>query len=165
MRRSLAAVLLLAVLLLAASCGRGTSGASSASSSPATTAQAQHLKTRTLTIYASDGRKVRVEAEIADTEAEREKGLMYRTSMPENRGMLFVFDQPAILYFWMKNTRIPLSVAFMDPKGRIVDIQDMKPETKTKHASKQPAQYALEMNRGFFKKHHIGVGDRAELPR
>ena len=153
--RSLIAGVLLAVALLLAGC----TGASSTSP-----ARAQHLATKTLTIYASDGRKVRVEAEIADTGPEREKGLMYRTSMPENHGMLFVFDHPAVLRFWMKNTLIPLSVAFIDSKGRIVDIQSMEPRTETVHSSKKPAQYALEMNQGFFRRHHIEVGDRVELP-
>lgn len=153
------AAALLALFILVTGCTGGVSGSSSTSH-----ARAQHLATKTLTIYASDGRKVRVKAEIADTGLEREKGLMYRTSMPENHGMLFVFDHPAVLRFWMKNTLIPLSVAFIDSKGRIVDIQSMEPRTETVHSSKKPARYALEMNQGFFRKHHIEVGDRVELP-
>ncbi|WP_273843530.1 DUF192 domain-containing protein [Rubrobacter calidifluminis] len=153
------AAALLALFILVTGCTGGVSGSSSTSH-----ARAQHLATKTLTIYASDGRKVRVKAEIADTGPEREKGLMYRTSMPENHGMLFVFDHPAVLRFWMKNTLIPLSVAFIDSKGRIVDIQSMEPRTETVHSSKKPARYALEMNQGFFRKHHIEVGDRVELP-
>ncbi|MBX6765445.1 MAG: DUF192 domain-containing protein [Rubrobacteraceae bacterium] len=153
------AAALLALFILVTGCTGGVSGSSSTSH-----ARAQHLATKTLTIYASDGRKVRVKAEIADTGLEREKGLMYRTSMPENHGMLFVFDHPAVLRFWMKNTLIPLSVAFIDSKGRIVDIQSMEPRTETVHSSTKPAQYALEMNQGFFRRHHIEVGDRVELP-
>jgi uncharacterized protein len=120
----------------------------------------------TVTIYASGGKEVRVRVEIADDSAERARGLMYRTALGENRGMLFVYDSEMRLSFWMKNTLIPLSIAFMDAKGRIVDIQDMKPldDDPPSYVSAEPAQYALEVNRGFFEERGVKVGDRAELP-
>ncbi len=160
-------ILLVMLALLGTGCGTQPStssrSATSTASTEATTA-AQHLKTRPLTIDASGGKKVGMSVEIADTWPEQERGLMYRTSMPEDHGMLFVFDRETTLTFWMKNTLIPLSVAFMDSKGRIVDIQNMKPRTETKHISAKPAQYALETNKGFFRRHGIRVGDRVELP-
>ena len=156
------ALVLLALVLAGCAGASSDSGGRSASSGVATTAS----ELRTVTIDASNGKKVKVRVEIADTEAEREKGLMYRTALGENRGMLFVFDKEQELSFWMKNTLIPLSVAFMDSEGRIVDIQDMKPldDDPPYTVSAKPAQYALEVNKGFFEERGVKVGDRAELP-
>jgi uncharacterized membrane protein (UPF0127 family) len=107
-------------------------------------------------------RRVTLTVEVADTVETRARGLMYRTHLPEYAGMLFVFEAPARLAFWMKNTRIPLSIAFIDPRWRIVDIQDMDPprpgEDVPVYLSRQEAQYALEVNQGFFRRHGIGVG-------
>ncbi len=121
---------------------------------------------RTVTIDASGGKEVRVRVEIADDSLERARGLMYRTALGENRGMLFVYGSESRLSFWMKNTLIPLSIAFMDAKGRIVDIQDMKPldDDPPSYVSAEPAMYALEVNQGFFEERGVKVGDRAELP-
>jgi len=122
--------------------------------------------TRSVTIAASGGDEVEVQVEVADDAAERQRGLMGRTALGEDKGMLFVFDGEQELSFWMKGTLIPLSVAYMDSEGRIVDIQDMKPlDDKPPHyASAEPAQYALEVNQGFFDERGFEVGDRAELP-
>ncbi len=121
---------------------------------------------RTVTIDASSGEEVEVRVEIADDDPERARGLMHRTALAENRGMLFVFPREERLSFWMKNTLIPLSVAFIDSEGRIVDIQDMKPldDDPPSYVSARPAQYALEVNQGFFEERGVEVGDRAELP-
>ncbi len=91
---------------------------------------------------------------------------MYRTALAENRGMLFVFAKEQRLSFWMKNTLIPLSIAYIDAQGRIVDIQDMKPldDDPPDYVSAEPAKYALEVNRGFFEERGVKVGDKAELP-
>jgi uncharacterized membrane protein (UPF0127 family) len=91
---------------------------------------------------------------------------MDRTTLGENRGMLFVYPEERELSFWMKNTLIPLSIAYIDSKRRVVDIQDMKPldDEPPSYVSADPAQYALEVNRGFFKKRGVKVGDRVELP-
>ncbi|MDP8947976.1 MAG: DUF192 domain-containing protein [Actinomycetota bacterium] len=120
----------------------------------------------TVTIDASGGGEVRVRVEIADDDSERARGLMYRTALAENRGMLFVYEVEQKLSFWMKNTHIPLSIAFIDAEGRIVDIQDMEPldDDPPSYVSAEPARYALEVNQGFFEERGVEVGDRAELP-
>ena len=119
----------------------------------------------TITINASSGERVEVKAEIADDPAKRQKGLMERTALAENAGMLFVFNREQQLSFFMRNTLIPLSIAYIDDGGRIVDIQDMQPLDETPHPSAGPARYALEVNQGFFREHGVEVGDTVELPR
>jgi uncharacterized protein len=99
-----------------------------------------------------------IKAEVATTEAHQKQGLMFRQSMGTNEGMLFVYDVPVGLCMWMKNTLIPLSVAFIDADGKIVNIEDMKPQTTTNHCGKKPVRYALEMNRGWFKQKNITPG-------
>ena len=121
-------------------------------------------ETATVVINASGGERVEVEAEIAEDEAERRRGLMERTELAENAGMLFVFDQEQPLSFWMRDTLIPLSIAYIDAEGRIVDIQDMQPLDETPHPSAEPARYALEVNQGFFEERGVEVGDEVEVP-
>ena len=104
----------------------------------------------------------RVVAEVAATVATRTTGLMNRFSLQPDHGMLFVFDQPQSMYFWMKNTYVPLSIAFIDAGGRIVNIEDMAPQTETAHPSRGPALYALEMKKGWFAQNGIGEGDRVD---
>lgn len=101
-------------------------------------------------------------AEVASTDTDRAQGLMHRRMMPENRGMLFVFPQTAPLGFWMMNTYLPLSIAFVDDAGTIINITDMKPLTTDTHHSSRPARYALEMNKGWFAKRGIGSGAKIE---
>jgi hypothetical protein len=101
-------------------------------------------------------------AEVASTDSSRTTGLMNRRMMPENRGMLFVFAYPQPQSFWMMNTYIPLSIAFVDEQGTIVNIADMKPLTTDPHPSTQPAKYALEMNQGWFAKRGIKAGARID---
>jgi uncharacterized protein len=103
-----------------------------------------------------------VQAEVAATEASRTTGLMNRFSLKPDSGMLFVFDNLQPLAFWMKNTYVPLSIAFIDAEGRIVNIEDMAPQTETSHFSRGLAQYALEMKKGWFENYGIGPGDRVE---
>jgi len=100
-----------------------------------------------------------VRAEVAATAESRATGLMFRREMGRDEGMLFVFPEEEPLSFWMKNTHLPLSIAFLDAKGVILNIEDMEPRTETPHRSKGPARYALEMNRGWFKKKGAGPGD------
>ena len=128
------------------------------------TAQASELYT--VTIHTSCGAEVKVRVEIPDNASEFRRGLMYRTALPKDRGMLFIFEEEQKLSFWMKNTLIPLSIAFIDSEGRIVDIQDMKPldDDPPHYVSAKPAQYALEVNKGFFEERGVEVGDRTELP-
>lgn len=107
--------------------------------------------------------------EIADTEPKHAYGLMHRSSLLENQGMLFIFKDEQTRSFWMKNTFIPLSIAYFDGQKKIIDMQDMKPaasEMQTdfpSYISKQPAQYALEMNLGWFVKNKIKLGQKFEL--
>jgi uncharacterized membrane protein (UPF0127 family) len=107
-----------------------------------------------------------IHAEVAANEAEREQGLMFRQSMGANEGMVFLFGAPASVCMWMKNTLIPLSVAFIDRDGRIVNIENMKPQTLDSHCSKGQVFYALEMNEGWFKQKNIKPGTFIEgLPK
>ena len=107
-----------------------------------------------------------IKAEVASTEAQREQGLMFRKQMAPNEGMVFVFDAPAGVCMWMKNTLIPLSVAFLDQKGVIINIEEMKAQTLDSHCAQKAAFYALEMNQGWFKQKHLKPGTVIEgLPR
>jgi hypothetical protein len=108
------------------------------------------------------GKKIRVE--VVRTEAEKARGLMFREKLGADEGMLFVYEEEEFLTFWMKNTPLPLSIAFIDQKGRIVDIQDMEPFSLRTHTSARPARYALEMNRNWFQKNGIKVGDVVKMP-
>ncbi len=98
-------------------------------------------------------------AEIAATDATRTTGLMNRFSLQPDHGMLFVFKQPQPLAFWMKNTYVPLSIAFIAADGRILNIEDMAPLTESTHPSRGPALYALEMKKGWFAQHGIAAGE------
>ena len=102
---------------------------------------------------------------MADDPPELTRGLMESTAQGVVRCMLFLYPYEEVLSFWMKNTLIPLSIAYMDSDGRIVDIQDMKPldADPPHYVSAEPAQYALEVNKGFFEEHGVKVGDRADL--
>lgn len=104
-----------------------------------------------------------VTVEVADDDAERQRGLMHRDSLPDDHGMLFVYESERLLSFWMRNTRIALDVAFIDRSGRIVDIQQMEPMTDQTHTSRAPALYALEMSLGWFEGHGVEVGDAVEF--
>lgn len=101
-----------------------------------------------------------IQAEVASTAEQREIGLMNRTALPANSGMLFAFDGKAYHCFWMKNTHIPLSIAFLDDDGRIVSVTDMAPMTEESHCPTAPVRYALEMNKGWFAKKGLAEGQR-----
>lgn len=113
----------------------------------------------------------RIEAEVAADQENRMTGLMNRKAMPPQRGMLFVFTQQNTHCMWMRNTLIPLSVAFLDEEGRIINIEDMQPQTEDNHCAKVPARYALEMNLGWFAQRGIKAGaklngiDKAPRPQ
>ena len=91
-----------------------------------------------------------IRAEVAADYATRMTGLMHRASMPSNAGMLFIFDEATMHCMWMKNTLLPLAVAFIDERGAIINVEDMEPQTEDSHCASRPARYALEMNRGWF---------------
>lgn len=101
-----------------------------------------------------------VRAEVANTPDSRRLGLMFREQMPENTGMVFVYEAEGRHAMWMKNTLIPLSVAFIDRHGRIINIEDMEPQTEDAHAARAEAAYSLEVNQGWFKRRGIKAGDR-----
>ena len=101
-----------------------------------------------------------IRAEVAADYGSRMTGLMHRTSMPSNVGMLFIFDEAQQQCMWMKNTLLPLSVAFIDDSGTIINVEDMAPQTEDSHCAKRPARYALEMNRGWFAARGLKPGSR-----
>ncbi|MBP0599756.1 DUF192 domain-containing protein [Herbaspirillum sp. LeCh32-8] len=141
-----------AIALLTAAC---------ASSAGAQTPQVRKFPTTQLNIGIH-----LIKAEVAQTEAEREQGLMFREKMGDNEGMLFLFGAPAGVCMWMKNTLIPLSVAFMDEDGKIINIEEMKEQTLDSHCAKRGAVYALEMNKGWFKSKNIKPGTKIDgLPK
>ena len=100
----------------------------------------------------------RIDAQIAATDAQRATGLMSRISMPEGEGMLFVFERAGVQCFWMKNTLIPLTAAFIADDGSIVNLADMQPQSEDNHCSTAPVRYVLEMNQGWFAQRHIRAG-------
>ncbi|OXR48445.1 hypothetical protein PuT2_12180 [Pusillimonas sp. T2] len=113
------------------------------------------LPVRELTIKSAT-----ITAEVAATPEALSKGLMHRPTLPPNHGMLFVFNPPTFQCFWMKNTFLPLSIAFIDSKGVITRITDMRPLDETAHCPPGDIAYALEMAQGWFRQNHIGTGDQ-----
>jgi uncharacterized protein len=105
-----------------------------------------------------------IRAQVASTPDQRATGLMHRRDMPANEGMLFVFEAPAGQCFWMKNTLLPLTAAFLADDGTIVNLADMKPQTLDSHCSAKPVRYVLEMNQGWFAKRGIKAGQRLSGP-
>lgn len=106
----------------------------------------------------------RIDAQLASTHAQRQTGLMHRRQMPAHEGMLFVFEDDGVQCFWMRNTLIPLTAAFIDAEGRIVNLADMQPLDESSHCSSQPVRYVLEMNQGWFAQRHIEAGHRVKGP-
>ena len=102
----------------------------------------------------------RIDAQVAVAPQERQTGLMHRKEMPVHEGMLFVFEQPATQCFWMKNTLLPLTAAFVADDGTIVNLADMKPQTEDSHCSAKPVRYVLEMNQGWFAQKGIKPGSK-----
>jgi uncharacterized membrane protein (UPF0127 family) len=161
--------LLLVALLFVSGCSGGekdesTSEGASEEAAQETTADAVPDETAIVGINTARGERVEVQVEIADEANEQKRGLMERTALAEDAGMLFVFPGERPLSFWMKDTLIPLSIAYIDGDGGIVDIQDMQPLDESPHPSVAPAQYALEVNQGFFAERGVQVGDEADLP-
>ncbi len=102
----------------------------------------------------------RIDAQVAQTPDQRSIGLMFRKEMPQHEGMLFVFEQPSGLCFWMKNTLLPLTAAFVADDGTIVNLADMKPQTTDSHCASKPVRYVLEMNQGWFAKRGFKAGSK-----
>ncbi len=115
-------------------------------------------------IFNSKQVKVTVLVELAVNKNDQVRGLMFREEMNENEGMLFIYNTDSHLNFWMKNTLIPLTVAYIDKNGIIKDMHDMKPlDTSVTYTSKYPVRYALEMNKGWFEKNNISIGSKVQL--
>jgi uncharacterized membrane protein (UPF0127 family) len=130
-----------------------------------TVANAQQSPTEFRVIPLSAGIHV-IQAEVALESAEREKGLMFRKVLGPNQGMVFLFDSPERQCMWMRNTLIPLSVAFIDRDGKIINVEEMAAQTDDNHCAAKPALYALEMNKAWFSKHGIAPGTRISgLPK
>jgi uncharacterized membrane protein (UPF0127 family) len=105
-----------------------------------------------------------IDAQVAATPEQRMTGLMHRQEMPQHEGMLFVFEYAAQQCFWMKNTLLPLAVAFVADDGTIVNIDEMQPQTLNAHCSAKPVRYVLEMNKGWFSRKGIQAGAKLEGP-
>jgi uncharacterized membrane protein (UPF0127 family) len=105
-----------------------------------------------------------INAQVANTPNSRMVGLMFRQDMPANEGMLFVFEQPATQCFWMKNTLLPLTAAFLGDDGTIVNLVDMQPQSLDSHCSAKPVRYVLEMHQGWFAKRGLKAGARLGGP-
>ena len=122
------------------------------------------LSTATITLIDGAGKRAELTVELAVTPAERSRGLMFRESLAEERGMLFVPGGETRTGFWMKDTKIPLSIAFIASDGMILETQDMEPLSEELHTPARAYRYALEVNQGWFERHGLGAGDRVEIP-
>ena len=127
----------------------------------AISARAQDTQQKLPTVTLSAGMHL-IQAELAQTSEQRSVGLMHRPKMGANEGMLFVFESASEQCFWMKNTLLSLSIAFLADDGQVVNIEDMAPQTLNGHCSKRPVRYALEMNQGWFAKRGIKAGSRLQ---
>jgi hypothetical protein len=105
-----------------------------------------------------------IDAQVAAGYEQRMTGLMFRKEMPQHEGMLFVFDEPSVQCFWMRNTILPLTAAFIADDGTIVNLADMKPQTEDSHCSAKPVRFVLEMNQGWFAKKGIKPGMKLSGP-
>ena len=133
--------------------------AAAAPATAQTSGQPQDLPTVTLNAGMHN-----IVAQVAKTNEQREIGLMFRKEMANHEGMIFVFEKPATQCFWMRNTLIPLSAAFVADDGSIVNIEDMKPLSEASHCSTKPVRYVLEMNQGWFAKRGLKAGAKLGGP-
>ncbi len=126
-------------------------------------AQAQDAPQR-LSVMTLQAGMHNIAAQVAKTPEQRQIGLMFRKDMASHEGMLFIFEAPATQCFWMKNSLLPLSAAFVADDGTIVNIEDMAPQTEASHCSKRPVRFVLEMNQGWFAKRGLKAGSRLTGP-
>ncbi len=155
MRPAVALVLSL-LLTLAAACGSGDDNKGHGDDGA--------LPTATIALVDAAGNRTELTVELARTSAERRRGLMFREELPEDRGMLFVFERETKTGFWMKDTLVPLSIGFIAGDGMVLETQDMAPLSEALHIPAQAYRYALEVNQGWFGRHGLGAGDRVEIP-
>ncbi len=128
-----------------------------------TSCKSSKLQTKTITIHRADSTTITVDAELAITPDERTHGFMERKNIPDGTGMLFIFEGDQILSFWMKNTPHPLSIAYIDSRGKIRNIYDMTPFSLESITSTVSVRYALEVPQGWFAKNNIKPGDTISL--
>ena len=171
MRRLLVLVLVLSsVAIVGASCGSG-SPASDASAAPGAPASeisptASRRPASFLSIRTASGRAATLHVDVADDDAERAQGLMGVKELPQDQGMAFVWDEPTSGTFWMKDTPLPLSIAFWDADGKVIALFDMQPcttEPCPTYGPDEPFIGAVEANLGWFEEHGVAVGDHVEL--
>jgi uncharacterized membrane protein (UPF0127 family) len=124
-----------------------------------TACASQKLETAVLTITRAGSTPVEITVEIARTDEEKAKGLMHRKELPDGEGMLFFYDRDQQMSFWMKNTLIPLSIAFIAADGRIIEIRDMQPHDLSSVRSSRSVRYALETPQGWFERAGVKAGD------
>lgn len=153
-RHSPVLVLFAALSLSLAACGPSTKV-------PTAEPTASNPKLPTAVITAG---QASITVELATTASQREVGLMFRKSLPEGRGMLFVFEADQVLRFWMKNTSLPLSIAYLSSDGTIREIHDLEPESLASVNSERSVRFALEVPRGWFERVGLKVGDRFAIP-
>ena len=122
------------------------------------------LPTATVIVTDDEGTRVELTVEVPRTGEEFSRGLMFRESLPEDRGMLFIFGEDTHAGFWMRDTSVALSIAFITEDGTILDIQDMASLSTDVHQPPGPYRYALEVNQGWFQRHAYEAGDRVEIP-
>ena len=122
------------------------------------------LPTATVVMTDDEGARVELTVEVPRTGEEFSRGLMFRESLPEDRGMLFIFGEDTHAGFWMRDTSVALSIAFITEDGTILDIQDMAPLSTDVHQPSGSYRYALEVNQGWFQRHAYEAGDRVEIP-
>ena len=132
--------------------------------SPLLSCKSKKLPVKDIKIICQDGREFTISAEIAEKTEDRNHGFMERKNIPDGTGMLFVFERDQILSFWMKNTPHPLSIAYIDSKGKIRNIYDMTPYSLSSIVSTVSVRYALEVPQGWYKKNGITEGDAVILP-
>ena len=120
--------------------------------------------TATIVVIGGEGEGVELTVELARTAGERSRGLVFREELAEDGGMLFVYVEDTEAGFWMRDTLIPLSIAFIAADGTILDIQDMEPRSEDTHRPLEAYRYALEVNQGWFQRNGFDVGDRVEIP-
>jgi uncharacterized membrane protein (UPF0127 family) len=125
--------------------------------------ESKTLETRELTVEREGGEPVIIQTEIARSTEEKQQGLMFRKSLADGRAMLFVFDRDQIMSFYMKNTLIPLSIAFISSDGTITELRNMRPLDENSVRSSRSVRYALEVPQGWFDRAGINVGDRLLL--
>ena len=126
---------------------------------PFASCKSKKLPVKTITVTRADGTTITVQAEIAEKEEDRNHGFMERKNIPDGTGMLFIFDKDQILSFWMKNTPHPLSIAYIDSRGKIRNLYDMTPFSLTPIKSTSSCRYALEVPQGWYKENNVQVGD------